>query len=59
MTDKLISFETAKLAKEKGFNIPVNGVYVDKCTDCGARTYLKDNGEVAEISLIHIKRKYK
>ena len=30
MTDQLISFETAKLAKEKGFNIPVHGMYVEK-----------------------------
>lgn len=41
MTDKLISFETAKLAKEKGFNIPVNGVYVDN----GTLSFARDNDE--------------
>jgi hypothetical protein len=28
MTDQLISFETAKFAKEKGFNIPVSKYYI-------------------------------
>jgi hypothetical protein len=30
MTDQLISFETAKLAKEKGFDIPVNYMYLER-----------------------------
>jgi hypothetical protein len=30
MKEQLISFETAKLAKEKGFNIPVHAMYIKK-----------------------------
>ena len=30
MEEELISFETAKLAKEKGFNIPTRNFYADK-----------------------------
>lgn len=52
----------------------IANVKVYKCTDCGARTYLKDNREItvgfckkcghplwnpAEQSVIPIKRKYK
>ena len=52
----------------------IANVKVYKCTNCNARTYLKDNGEItvgfckkcghplwnpAETSLIPIKRKYK
>ena len=29
MEDQIISFETAKLAKEKGFNVPVRSMYLD------------------------------
>jgi hypothetical protein len=38
MEEQLISFKTAKLAKEKGFNIPTNAVYVDNGTLSFART---------------------
>jgi hypothetical protein len=36
MNDQLINLETAKLAKEKGFNIPV--------LDC-----IKENGEIGDV----------
>lgn len=33
MEDQIISFETAKLAKEKGFNIPTRNFYADSSWD--------------------------
>lgn len=54
MKEKIISFETAKLAKEKGFNIPTRNFYADiswnnkevyTCSEIGHPEYTIDMGE--------------
>jgi len=46
MKDEIITFETAKLAKEKGFNIPVyNYINPDGVFDCVKPTTYNDDGD--------------
>ena len=47
MTNQLISFKTAKLAKEKGFDIPVNHVYAETIDgSCLSKGSQEDSGDI-------------
>ena len=44
MEEKLVTFKTAKLAKEKGFNLEVYDYYYNKKLKCDSVGYGKDDG---------------
>ncbi|AGO48536.1 hypothetical protein Phi18:3_gp024 [Cellulophaga phage phi18:3] len=54
MKDELISFETAKLAKEKGFNWETLLTYNNKKLEEYASNYNLDVENVDEVRLIHL-----